>query len=216
MLLMLRRLLNDFLYTSNCRASFAFPRKQLKALGFGNQQRTVGLQGGWTPTHRATAVSPLSQKLLVGWFKGRLSRREGCFILASVSPKPPKPSFHPQKGKTQGDISDQWLWTKKASLTSHLLKVYFFSRKMRVTREDQRPTAVGPAAKRAAMGTGHWPRGHSQAQATSTGEVTGQYNASNNYGKLNWCHQFSAEMRMKTNLEVQKRTSWCNSITYNL
>lgn len=73
-----------------------------------------------------------------------------------------------------------------------------------------------PAAKRAAMGNGHWPRGHSQAQATSTGEVTGQYNASNNYGQLNWCHQFSAEMRMKTNLEVQKRTSWCNSISYNL
>jgi len=46
MLRMLRRLFNDFLYTSNSRATFAFPRKQLKALGFGNQQRTVGLQGG--------------------------------------------------------------------------------------------------------------------------------------------------------------------------
>lgn len=109
--LMLRRLLNDFLYTFNSRVSFAFPRKQLKALGFRNQRHTVGLQGGWTPTHRATAVSPLSHKLLVGWFKGRLSRREGCFISASVSPKPPKSSFQDFEQRRQTLPQICWKFT---------------------------------------------------------------------------------------------------------
>lgn len=209
---MLRRLLNDFLYTSNCRASFAFPRKQLKALGFGHQQRTVGLQGGWTPTHRATAVSPLSQKLLVGWFKGRLSRREGCFISASVSPKPPKPSFHPQKVRqnTRGHLRSMTLNKEGKPYLPFAESLLFFAENEGYQGRST-PHSRGPCCQTGSHGAPATKRGHSRAQATSTGEVTGQYNASNNYGKLNWCHEFSAEMRMKTNLEVQKRTGWCNS-----